>query len=89
MLQNHTEATPPPAIREAAAILMSRHGDAALALAALSASRSMRVRAPEEAAFWLCVCDVIRCVRHTAGEALEAAAEAGAAEEARPSVTLH
>ncbi len=68
MLQNATEATPPPAVRAAAAILITRHGAAALGLAALSASRSMRVRAPEEAAFWLSVCDVIRVVRHTEAE---------------------
>jgi hypothetical protein len=76
-----TEATPPPAVREAAAILISRHGVAALARAALSASRALRVRAPEEAAFWLCVCDVIRSARRASGEAFAA--------KARRSVTLH
>ena len=50
----------PEAVRHAAAAMIEEHGAAALGLAALSASRSMRSSAPEVAAFWLCVCDLIR-----------------------------
>ncbi len=60
MIQNLSETTLPPAMRSAADTLIRQHGPAALGLAALSASRSMRAQAPEEAAFWLGVCDVIR-----------------------------
>jgi hypothetical protein len=60
VIQNPSEATPPPSMYTAADTLIRQHGPAALGLAALSASRSMRAQAPEEAAFWLGVCDVIR-----------------------------
>ncbi len=60
MINTPSEATPPPSMHTAADTLIRQHGPAALGLAALSASRSMRAQAPEEAAFWLGVCDVIR-----------------------------
>lgn len=55
-----TDAGPPEAVHRAAATMIEAHGAAALGLAALSASRSMQTSAPEAAAFWLCVCDLIR-----------------------------
>jgi len=55
-----SESTPPTAVRRCAAAMIDRHGAAALGLAALSASRSLSTAAPGDAAFWLCVCDLIR-----------------------------
>lgn len=55
----------PPRMRDAAVDLIRSHGTAALGVAALAASRKMSVAAPEEAAFWLGVCDVIRAGRAT------------------------
>ncbi len=49
--------------------LMESHGRAALAVAALTASRSARVNVTEEARFWLGVCNEIRAAR--ADEAME------------------
>jgi hypothetical protein len=60
MSEPAADASPPEAVRRAAAAMIEAHGAAALGLAALSASRSMRTAAPEAAAFWLCVCDLIR-----------------------------
>ncbi len=51
--------------------LIDTHGRAAMAIAALSASRSVKVNVTEEASFWLGVCDEIRAARTR-----EAAAEA-------------
>ncbi len=43
--------------------LIDQNGQAAMAIAALSASRSIKVNVTEEASFWLGVCDEIRAVR--------------------------
>ena len=43
--------------------LIDKHGHAAMAIAALSASRSVKVNVTEEASFWLGVCDEIRAAR--------------------------
>lgn len=43
--------------------LIDTHGHAAMAIAALSASRSAKVDVTEEASFWLGVCDAIRAAR--------------------------
>ena len=43
--------------------LIDTHGRAAMAIAALSASRSVKVNVTEEASFWLGVCDEIRAAR--------------------------
>lgn len=43
--------------------LIESHGHAALAVAALTASRTARVHVTEESRFWLGVCDEIREVR--------------------------
>lgn len=61
-------------IRRVAMRLIDQHGHAAMAIAALSASRSAKVNVTEEATFWLGVCDEIRAAR-----ALEAKDEARAA----------
>ena len=55
--------------------LIESHGHAALAIAALSASRSARVHVMEESRFWLGVCDEIREVRAEAAM-IEASAAA-------------
>ena len=68
MTQTQPSLPEPPRMREAATALIRSHGAAALGVAALSASRKMSVAAPEEAAFWLGVCDLIR-----AGSATSAA----------------
>lgn len=43
--------------------LIDQHGQAAMAIAALSASRSIKVNVTDEASFWLGVCDEIRAAR--------------------------
>ena len=50
-------------IRRVADRLIDKHGRAAMAIAALSASRSVKVNVTEEASFWLAVCNEIRAVR--------------------------
>ena len=60
MSQTELSLPEPPQMREAATILIRTHGVAALGVAALSASHMMTVEAPEEAVFWLGVCDLIR-----------------------------
>ena len=50
-------------IRRVADRLIDKHGPAAMAIAALSASRSVKVNVTEEASFWLGVCNEIRAVR--------------------------
>ena len=63
MPQTQPSLPEPPRMRDAAVDLIRSHGTAALGMAALAASRKMSVAAPEEAAFWLGVCDVIRAGR--------------------------
>lgn len=46
--------------------LIDMHGHAAMAIAALSASRSVKVNVTEEATFWLGVCNEIRAARSRA-----------------------
>jgi hypothetical protein len=50
-------------IKRVADRLIDSHGPAAMAIAALSASRSAKVNVTEEARFWLGVCNEIRAVR--------------------------
>lgn len=56
-----------------AAALIQTYGTAAMAIAALTASRSYKVARNERAQFWLGVCDMIR-ERHVAMAQVEASA---------------
>ncbi len=62
--QTNIETTRKFEVGRVAAALVQTYGTAAMAIAALTASRSYKVRRNDRAQFWLGVCDMIR-ERHT------------------------
>ena len=71
MTETGTVTISPEILKRVAQRLIESHGPAAMAVAALSASRSAKVNVTDEARFWLGVCNEIRAARRR-----EAVAEA-------------